>query len=414
MKLSSIALILIILCIGCSGKNYRKNSKQSNKSSAAHEPDWDKDTASTQNTEESAPDRPFQKVRFEQDMTYGSTGEVLIGEMGSIAVDKQNRVFIEDEDQTTIQVFKPDGSYIKSLGRKGKGPGEFAILNAYTIPMVCSNKLYVPAISEFFTGKLQVFSLHNLSFSHVVKTLAENKNHYKLKKYFPKRVFPLKDGKFLVSYHQQPREYKEGVSYIRYFIQDQTGNIIAGPVLKQKDLTYLVYRYPNTHYDLILNFPFFGKSLLSVSGNDHLYAVKNTQEFKIDVYTQNGRQLRSFRYPFHNKPLSRGELLERYKDKDKLLKMIQHADRLPETWPALASMFIDDQNRIWVSTIIDNDKVYEWWVMKDTGEVITKFKWPRDKPVEQVRNNYMYTREMDAKNGIQEVVRYRIVQTKNE
>lgn len=71
-------------------------------------------------------------------------------------------------------------------------------------------------------------------------------------------------------------------------------------------------------------------------------------------------------------------------------------------------MFFDDEDRLWVSTIIDSNEVYEWWVLKNTGAVITQFEWPRGKPIEVVNNGYLYTRETDEETRIQEIVRYRI------
>ncbi|MEX0769148.1 MAG: hypothetical protein WD035_00340 [Balneolaceae bacterium] len=81
---------------------------------------------------------------------------------------------------------------------------------------------------------------------------------------------------------------------------------------------------------------------------------------------------------------------------------------LPKTWPVLSEMKIDDQNRLWIATTVEDMSVYEWWVLEDTGELITKFEWPRDEPIEVVQNGYMYTRETDEETGLQQVARYRI------
>jgi len=72
-------------------------------------------------------------------------------------------------------------------------------------------------------------------------------------------------------------------------------------------------------------------------------------------------------------------------------------------------MFIDDENRIWVSTIVDNDEVYEWWILENSGELINKFEWPRNKPIQTVRNNKLYTIEENPKTFEKEVVQYQIL-----
>ena len=77
--------------------------------------------------------------------------------------------------------------------------------------------------------------------------------------------------------------------------------------------------------------------------------------------------------------------------------MIQHVPevQLPETWPALNDMLVDDEKRLWISTIMEDFDVNEWWVIEDNGNVIAKFEWPRDEPIEAVKNGYIYTRKVD-------------------
>ncbi|TVQ03151.1 MAG: hypothetical protein EA359_10220 [Balneolaceae bacterium] len=82
---------------------------------------------------------------------------------------------------------------------------------------------------------------------------------------------------------------------------------------------------------------------------------------------------------------------------------------MPEIWPALNSMQVDDENRLWISTIVEDFDIYEWWLLEESGELITRFEWPRDELIEVVRNGYMYTRETDEETGLQQIVRYKIV-----
>ncbi|MGE0555214.1 MAG: hypothetical protein AB7R55_17425 [Gemmatimonadales bacterium] len=45
----------------------------------------------------------------------------------SLAVDDGGRVYVADQKPATIKVFGPDGRFVRSNGREGKGPGEFAV-----------------------------------------------------------------------------------------------------------------------------------------------------------------------------------------------------------------------------------------------------------------------------------------------
>jgi len=51
-------------------------------------------------------------------------------------------------------------------------------------------------------------------------------------------------------------------------------------------------------------------------------------------------------------------------------------------------------------------KLDEWRVLEKNGELITKFEWPRDEPIEVIKNGMMYKRQTDEETGLQQVVRY--------
>jgi len=348
------------------------------------------------------------KVTFEQDATYGSSDTILLGKIASVAVDEHNRVFIADKDQLVIHVYKPNGTYLTTLGRQGKGPGEFTNIGLLNIH---SGNLYA-SDGDRLLLRVQVYSLKSLSFSHTIDLWAENRGTFKqFRDYFPVRFYPF-GKKYMVAYAQPGTETLQGKSFIRYYRTNRKGKIISDEILKLENRRQLVYKNPGGG-TVGYSFPFLEKSLFAMSGDGKFYTARSGA-FKIYEYDETGRQIRGLQQSIPKKSLTRSELIERYKQKEMsflgdgvAVKMIRKADHLPDTRPILNAMFVDDQNRIWVSTIIDNEKVYEWWVMKNTGEVITKFKWPRDKPVEQVRINYMYTRETDE-NGVEHVVRYQI------
>jgi hypothetical protein len=360
----------------------------------------------------------YSGVQFQKEVEFGTNNEIIVGDVTALSVDAKGQVFIADGTQTTIHIFSPDGTYIKSMGRVGKGPGEFSAITFNTSIEIHQDKLFITDTQTFFPHRAHVFSLQDFSFDYTLKLLAENRGDYEeLKGHYPKRVIPQKDGTFLVSYHKTPHQYKDSTSYIKYYVQDISGKIVSGPIFKQKDRTNLTYlvrdEYP---YIAIHSFPFFGKTILDISEDEYLYALKS-KEFKIDIYDSNGGYLRSIEHKFENRIFSKSKVLDRYKETDYgynlgdgvALKMIEQADNLPESWPAIDHMFIDDENRIWVSTIVDNDEVYEWWILENSGELINKFEWPRNKPIQTVRNNKLYTIEENPKTFEKEVVQYQIL-----
>src|SRR5690625_4707531 len=97
--------------------------------------------------------------------------------------------------------------------------------------------------------------------------------------------------------------------------------------------------------------------------------------------------------------------------------------KLPDKWPALDRILLDDEQRLWVSTISDDEEHYTWWVLDEAGKLLASFKWPGERlkrhissenRFEVIRDGYVYSRELNAETELQEIVRYRIEQWPSE
>jgi hypothetical protein len=400
-------LLLFLFLPACS--EYERNQSESL---------YDSDMIQKQKIPDTLPDTSISiaDIRFIREVTYGDTCDTILGRLQQIAVDNHGRVFLSDRDQVTIHVFHSNGSYQQAIGRQGQGPGEFQNISRSTFMELHSGRLYVTDGDGRYLHRAHVFSADNFSFSHTIDLRAGNKERFdkELKYYYPRGMHPLKDGNFLIPYTfiQTRNFYRRDSNFVKYYIQSERGKIKNGPILEQIDRIFLYHEAEGNY--LANSFPFLGKPLFVISDDGYIYAAWN-ENFQIDVYRPDGKKLHSIQHPYQNRPLTRSDLAERIQECDTFFEdgiceqMIRNAEQLPETWPALDNMLIDDENRLWISTIVEDFDIYEWWVLEESGELITRFEWPRDEPIEVVKNGYMYTRETDEETGLQQVVRYRIV-----
>lgn len=66
--------------------------------------------------------------RLEEDLRLGSvesSGPEQFGEVTDLAVDAFGRIWVAEGQAQEIRVFGPDGSWVRTVGREGQGPGEF-------------------------------------------------------------------------------------------------------------------------------------------------------------------------------------------------------------------------------------------------------------------------------------------------
>ena len=341
---------------------------------------------------------------FKKDAVYGDTKEVLIGKIHDVAVDSLGRVFIADVPRMALYAFEPDGRFITQLGSEGRGPGEFSVLNSLKVHV---NRLYAYDPSQY---RIHIFTLNDLTGEKTVH-LAENRSRYPaIAKSMPwiSEVYVRNDGTYIA----------------KFLVEDKS------PALKQWqnfDVRGLLYLLNNNGFISreLLEFtseirtripiqkalmdssikPFFGNAQVVISSNNSIYLAE-PDHFLIKIYSPDGYYERAFYYPVKKIPLTQESAIDARVVN--LYTSNMPSIDLPETWPVLNDIKIDDKDRLWVATTMDDMTLHEWWVLEPTGKLITKFEWPRSKLIEVVRDSYIYTKETDPETSQEKIVRYRI------
>ena len=134
----------------------------------------------------------------------------------------------------------------------------------------------------------------------------------------------------------------------------------------------------------------------------------NSSEFQIRVFSNKGKLIRHYQFPYERQRLNpKEEVFPAYTYNRQLL-MVRESAEYPEFWPALYHMFLDDQQRIWVSKVKPDREVSEWFVIDDKeAQIAARFEWPADKPIWDVKKGRAYTIESDSA-GFKTVVSYDI------
>ena len=377
-------IILLTILLSCSSEN---------------EANLPQDLQNVENlTIYSADESPRFEIDLQEVARIDDSDDVLLGRITGISTDERDRIYISDDGEKRINVYTPDGEYLQSLGRKGQGPGEFEYIHNLVID---ENHVYALDFSKNF---INTYFLETLEFDTTIPLLREDQRIEKLQGYFPSDFQVLSSGEVLVTYTQSfgRNDDESQKRYDLIFQTDRTGRIQPDPVLELESAEAIVLRTDNSVS--VFGAPFAISVNSALSPNQKI-VVNRTDRFLFKVYDENGNYERAFYYPFPNKPLTRNTALNQY-DNENYKRAIRNYD-LPESWPAVDQFLIDDENRFWVSTIIDEEGMFEWWVLDEQGNLLAKQIWPSTHKVEHVQNNYLYMTEEDDM-GLVEVVKYNL------
>lgn len=403
MRPKAIYLILLsILCLNCSSQDASTLPEHIEKldNLTVHSPDTE----------------PTREISLEEEVIYKDTEEVTRGRiLGNVVVDSRGRVYIPDFQAKVVHVYNADGSYLNSIGRQGRGPGEFQMI--WTL-RVANDRMHV---LDYIHQKISVFDLEtqrhlwdlplslNQDAVQAPPWLEETRRNNLF--YKPINFYVRPDGQYLIFFGDEDvrsadnvrgRTYEVSVydpaekKYLEHdlFSFDWTGQML---VHKERD-----------RISILNDVPYKRSSRFSYSGSELIHGW--TDEILLKKYDEDGGYQRTFYYPHSKIPLEVDDVLAWYQDISERAERAIRNDTLPETWPAFNAMKLDDGGRLWISTFTSDPHAYDWWVLDAAdGTLLARFDWPRKKEVEQVKNGKLYTRETEKETGLEEIVRYDII-----
>lgn len=348
--------------------------------------------------------QPTHEIIIRKEQMFGGieNNQVALGHIGDVAVDESGRVFISDTQKKTIHVFNSDGQYIKQMGGEGMGPGEYGHIFDMKIQ---GDKLFAFDPTFF---RINFYSPDSLTFDHAEGLFFQDWSDIKaIKGANPTKFYYWGNNNLLIGFDQI---LGENIYYYIVNNRSHSTKIIADPILLQRndEGTHLDIELPNGLIGA-RKVPFGRKSLIAVSEDRHIFSAW-TDQFLIKEFDSKGNYLRAWYCPYTNPPLTQTVI-------DSIVNPLDEASveralngyKAPATWPALYDLRISGQNRLWVSTIVENTFVTEWWILEQDGTLIGRFAWPKQKSIEAIKNGFIYTKESDRVSGLQTVVRYRVI-----
>lgn len=343
--------------------------------------------------------------------TFGAEGEPYLSSIINGVVDEDGRLIILDVDfegetfppSNRIHVFNPDGSYLTQIGRYGRGPGEFGLAG---IPDVKAGKVYVVDISN---SRLNIYSAEDYSFERTVlfdhwSVWAHDsieESGMRMSKVFRH------DGNLLARFTSRVPG-NETRSQIKYLLVNTDGDVLnPEPLVFPGGFTVRPETVPPGPS---ISLPFMGTTITALSPDDALYSAL-TREFLIKKHDANGIYQSAIYYPVAGASVDLNSYAESSRHS---LSNIRSAfgridEEIPESTSPLIALKVDDEHRIWAGVLANPDLEYlEWWILDRSGKLLAKLEHPRNRRIVDIKNGYLYQKEVDEETGTEFVGMYRI------
>ena len=329
--------------------------------------------------------------------------------MLGIAIDEAGKIYVGDSsDELSVHVFGSDGNYITSVGGEGRGPGEFSSIMDMKI---IDHKLYVYDSRQV---KIAVFSTDDFELVEEIRhrPIEGGQEKKGLSGWFAAEKALFHDTALLVGLAEHPRDsrkespnYNIGEKRIRkYFISNFEGELVSDMLFEQRAAKDLVATVNGREVVNFFPLPFMGSPLRKSYKDQYIFTAWS-EDFLVKVYNAKGEYQHAFYHPFQAHKINKENILEMIPKGDERDRgLIKNAD-LPEYWPVIHSMIVDDQKRLWVSTHQPKKNMHQWWVMNWKGELLVQFEWPKHRSIEKIKNGFLYARVINKTTGDQNMIK---------
>jgi hypothetical protein len=332
-----------------------------------------------------------------------------IGNAVGIARLDNGQVVVADQSSSIIRFYGPDGKFLKKVGRKGGGPGEFEMLGEM---LHCGDTLYA---HDFSNKAFTLISADGTFGRRVSVALPDS-----VRSTF--RSVCNASGKLLTAGwdFESAAEEKTGPTrgLIPYWISDAQGKVSASLGMEQSSEKWLSVLPSGI---VIVGPRPLGRETVMALGTSRAY-IGTADSGVINVYALDGKRLPPLRIATANEPVTIAHIDE-FKLRDTLFAPPGSREmwietmkqmKFPATMPAYTALFVDSSEHVWVRGVpTPGSAEVGWTVFSGEGERVANIKLPTALSVAEVGGDYVAGVQSDATTGEQRVVVLSLVRAKH-
>lgn len=312
-------------------------------------------------------------LQLEEDLSIGTKEgdeDYMFSQVSGVAVDNNENIYILDNKEANIKKYDKHGLHVKTIGRRGQGPGE--MVSCYSILISPQEEIVV---SDVVTRKLTFFNFEG----EYLRMLSMAKN--------------------LLMY---PKMDTQGHFYSLVPTSDEKGRMIEYQKFSP-ELEYLmsVVSVPSRLDSRTKKYHPFRPSLVEAVTRNDLIVCGYPILYEIGFYDTQGVLTKKIFKEYNPVNISEKVLVEVQQQRTPL----EYGLVLSRHYPPYFTFIVDDKNKIFVGTYekLDNKNIYD--VFDELGRFITRI--PLNPSPLILKKGQLYSLEEDEE-GFQVVKRYKV------
>lgn len=329
-----------------------------------------------------SPEEAWQVV---EEVRIGSdTGDdaILFGDVRSLDVDAHGHVHVLDSQTEEIYVFDLDGAFVRTIGTKGAGPGEFE--GASSVDISRNGEIWV---MEMQKGRLSILD----SNGEYVRTGQVNSTGWDYWNY-PGGFDRMGRYNAMVLSFDEEGTTELLARFDQFFAPLDTIPLPASPEESER---FQIVRDGGAS-TMTVPVPFTGSFDWSFSSSGNFWTLF-TETYELVEITASGKALRRVIKEFEPSPVTTADIEAAIESLTWFINQGGKVDlsRFPKTKPIITSFFSDDEGNIWVMRVAtspeDEGRLFDLFTPKGQFLGMIRLPFSLDSgPEPIVRNGWLY------------------------
>jgi hypothetical protein len=344
------------------------------------------------------PDDVSYTLHLEENLYLNQLHEDHTQFLWALYADQNRNMYWADHQISKIHQYSPDGTFVRSIGRKGQGPGELDHMSWSTIH---NNRLLVfeygpQRVHTFDTDTGEFVESFSIEQPPVPGILSRSS-----------RLLVPNDSTILgiPNFIMGPREHYD--DSLTVFLYGKDGRLINPEFFRFRKPGALEGTRSGGRFSAGASFT--ANSDIAVLPGDGSFVYSHASKPLFTFYDSAGDYQKAFYLKLDPIPLTREQINYAIENSNPMIDLgsaVQHARSIPGTWPYWQSFFVSDDGNLWVSVFSDPPYGRELWVISPDGSLLARKKFEREGGIRFVDSDYLYT--TSRPDGIFEIRRYKV------
>ncbi|MET0400680.1 MAG: 6-bladed beta-propeller [Longimicrobiaceae bacterium] len=314
----------------------------------------------------------------------------------SLDVDSKGRIYVGDWNNGQVTVLSDSAAVLRTIGKKGEGPGEFRAVDGVQVLPGDSLQVYDMQLARLttFAPNGEVANVSTVMSSGSLAPPAFVRHSHR-------------GGHIIAGYRRpfstgdDPKQDAARREVVR--LLDSDGRLARDSVLVLPVQQMVISRAGPMM--TVRQNPFAPRSVLRLAPDDRIFYAW-TDRVGIEIYSLGGKRIGGFSATHRAPSVTVEDIAEAVGPGDGRVRRLL-SEAAPERWPPMRDFIVDDRARVWIALASPSRSPVEWAVFQDSGRYIGSVMLPPDVQIHRVRGDLAYgvaTDELD----VPKVVVYRV------